>query len=222
MLAVVIPVLNAAATLPACLAALAGAPFPVEILLVDGGSSDGGAAACGVRVIAAPRGRGAQIAAGVAATTAPWLLLLHADTVLAPGWAEAAAGFMAAHPDAAAYFRFVLDDASAAARRVERLAAWRCRVLRLPYGDQGLLLSRATLVAIGGVRPLPLMEDVELVRRLIRARGRAALMGLPVAAITSAARYRRDGWWRRPVRNLSILTLWACGVAPARLARWYG
>ncbi|PZW48275.1 GT2 family glycosyltransferase [Humitalea rosea] len=219
MLAVVIPTLNtAAASLPACLGALAEAPFPVEVLLANGGGT--AAPIPGARVLTTPRGRGAQIAAGVAATTAPWLLLLHDDTVLAPGWSAAAARFMAEQPEGAAYFRLRFDDTSRAARRVERLAAWRCRRLRLPYGDQGLLVSRATLAAVGGVRPLPLMEDVDLIRRLVRA-GRP-LVGLEVAALTSAARYRRDGWWARPLRNLSILTLWACGVAPSRLARWYG
>ena len=84
-----------------------------------------------------------------------------------------------------------------AARRLERLVAWRCRVLALPYGDQGLLISRALYEAVGGFRPLPLMEDVDLVRRL----GRSRLPPLPVPAVTSAERWRREGWRRRSARN---------------------
>ncbi len=215
-LAVVIPALNAAATLPAVLAALADAA-PGEVLVVDGGSTDGTAAP---RMISSPRGRGQQLAAGIAATTAPWLLLLHADTRLAPGWAKAATAFIAdpANAGRAAYFRLVLDDPSPQARRIEALVAWRCRTFRLPYGDQGLLVARSTLEAIGGVAPLPLMEDVDLVRRL----GRHRIVALPVAAVTSAARYHRGGWWARPLRNLSLLTLWFLGVSTTRLARWYG
>lgn len=217
-LSVVIPTLNAAATLPAALDALGAAPR--EVVVADGGSVDGTAAiaaARGCRVVTAPRGRGGQLAAGVAAASAPWLLLLHADTRLGPGWAEAAAAHIAAAPDRAGYFRLRLDDDAPAARRLERAVAWRCRVLGLPYGDQGLLIARALLDAVGGIRPLPLMEDVDLVRRL----GRARLAALPADALTSAARYRRDGYLSRSARNLALLALWFAGVPPRLLARFY-
>jgi hypothetical protein len=90
-------------------------------------------------------------------------------------------------------------------------------VLGLPYGDQGLLISRALLDAIGGIRPLPLMEDVDLVWRI----GRARLVLLDAEAVTSPARYRRDGYLRRSARNLALLTLWFAGVPPRVLARLY-
>ena len=191
-------------------------------MLADGGSADATraiASAAGARVIAAPRGRGVQLAAGIAAARGPWLLLLHADTRLAPGWAEAVAAVLAAPGGAARahHFRFALDDAAPAARRLEGAVAWRCRVLRLPYGDQGLLIHRDLLAAVGGLRPLPLMEDVDLVRRL----GRARIAALPVAALTSAARWQRDGYLRRSARNLVCLALWLLGVPPARIARFY-
>jgi len=215
-LAIVIPALNAAATLPGVLARLAENPS-AEVVVVDGGSTDGTAAP---HVITAPRGRGSQLAAGIAATSAPWLLLLHADTRLEPGWAAAVAAFIAdpANAGRAAYFRLILDDPAPQARRIERLVAWRCRVWRLPYGDQGLLVARRTLAAVGGIAPLPLMEDVDLIRRL----GRNRIVALPIGAVTSAARYRRDGWWARPARNLMLLSLWRLGVSTTRLARWYG
>jgi GT2 family glycosyltransferase len=168
-------------------------------------------------VVAAPRGRGSQLAAGVAVATRPWLLLLHADTRLGPGWQAAVAAHMAGAPDRAGYFRLRIDDDAPAARRLERAVAWRCRVLGLPYGDQGLLISRALLDAIGGIRPLPLMEDVDLVWRI----GRARLVLLDAEAVTSAARYRRDGYLRRSARNLALLTLWFAGVPPRVLARLY-
>ncbi len=218
MLSVVIPALNAAIDLPATLAALGD--LPEEVLVVDGGSTDGtceAAAAGGARVLAAARGRGGQLATGVAAATQPWLLLLHADTRLGHGWAAAATEHMRLHPGCAAYFRFALDSDDRRARRLERLVAWRCRTLALPYGDQGLLLHSDVLRAVGGIRALPLMEDVDLVRRL----GRQRLVALAVAATTSAAKWQRDGWYRRSARNLLCLTLYFAGVPPRLIARIY-
>jgi len=218
-LAVVIPALNAAATLPATLAALApGAPGAV--IVVDGSSTDATVAVAqhlGARTVSAPRGRGGQIAAGVAACGQPWLLLLHADTRLDPRWPVAVAAHIAEGPAAAGYFRFTLDSDDPRARRLERLVAWRCRRLALPYGDQGLLIHRALLAERGGMPDLPLMEDVALVRRL----GRVRLRALPANALTSAAKWQRDGWRARSARNLLFLTLYFCGMPPRILARLY-
>ena len=125
---------------------------------------------------------------------------------------------MAAGPGKAAYFRFALDSDDPRARRLERLVAWRCRVLALPYGDQGLLIHRDLLAQTGGMRPLPLMEDVDLIRRL----GRRRLASLAADALTSADKWRRDGWNIRSVRNLFCLTLWFAGVPPRWILRLYG
>lgn len=220
-LSVVIPTLDAAATLPACLRALAGAP--AEIIVADAGSRDPTAAlarALGARVLQAPRGRGPQLAAGIAASSAPWLLLLHADTRLQPGWQPAARAHIATSPTRPAHFRLALDSPDPRARRLERLVAWRCRVLRLPYGDQALLLPRALLDAAGGMPRLPLMEDVALIRALNRLDPRGPA-GLDAAALTSAARWERDGWLRRSSRNLLCLALWRAGLPPAMIARLY-
>lgn len=124
---------------------------------------------------------------------------------------------METHSETAATFRFALDALAPQARRIERLVAWRCRWLGLPYGDQGLLIPRALYDAIGGFRPLPLMEDVDMVRRL----GRRRLRFLNTAAITSAVRYHRDGWILRPLRNLTCLGLWWLGVPANQVARLY-
>lgn len=217
MLSIVIPTLDAAPTLPGTLAALR---TEAEIVVSDGGSVDGTteiARRLGARVIAGPRGRGTQIAAGVAAARFPWLLLLHADTRLGPDWREAAAVFQRGGTERAGYFRFALDSADPRARRLERAVAWRCRVLGLPYGDQGLLIHRDLLERVGGVRPVPLMEDVDLVRRL----GRSRLVALDADALTSAARWEREGWYRRSARNLTCLALWWLGVPPHLIARVY-
>lgn len=221
MLSVVIPVLNASDRLSACLASLRdGETRPYQVIVADGGSTDGScetATAAGATVVHAAQGRGRQLVAGAAAARAKWLLFLHADTWLEPGWAHEARAFMAGEPAAAATFRFALDDPAPQARRLERVVAWRASVLGLPYGDQGLLITRQLYDALGGFRPLPLMEDVDLVRRI----GRGRLRLLRSRAFTSAARYRRDGWVRRPARNLACLSLYYLGVPPAALVRLY-
>jgi rSAM/selenodomain-associated transferase 2 len=212
-LSVIIPALNAAVLLPGTLAALGSVP---EVVVVDGGSTDGTVAiavASGARVLTAARGRGTQIAAGVAAATHPWLLLLHADTRLSREW-RTVAQIPATH---AGYFRFVLDSEDPRARRLERLVGWRNRVLGLPYGDQGLLIHRDLLHAVGGMKPLPLMEDVDLVRRL----GRARLVPLAADAVTSARKWEAQGYLRRSARNLLCLSLWFAGVPPALIRRIY-
>jgi rSAM/selenodomain-associated transferase 2 len=213
----VIPALNAAGTLGATIEAMAWA---AEIIVVDGGSTDGtadAAALLGARVVDAPRGRGTQLAAGVAAASHDWVLLVHADTRLGPGAEAAVRTHMARAPHLAAYCRFTLDSADPRARRLERMVALRCRVLALPYGDQALLIHSDLLHSVGGIRPLPLMEDVDLIRRL----GRRRLVALDAAAITSASKWQRDGWLCRSIGNLCCLGLWFAGVPPHRIARFY-
>jgi rSAM/selenodomain-associated transferase 2 len=221
-LTVVIPTLDAGETLAACLDGLREAAG-AEIIVVDGGSGDDTLTVArrgNARVATAPRGRGGQLRAGAAKTDRPWLLFLHADTQLQPGWSQAVARWTS-NPRSRedfAVFRFKLDDASWRARLLERLVQARVTLLRLPYGDQGLLIHRDLYDRVGGYSAaLPLMEDVDLVHRL----GGARLSVLEAAAITSAARWRRDGWLRRSARNLTCLALFQLGVAPGWIARFY-
>ncbi len=225
MFSVVIPTLNAAAGLEATLAALAEAKASdaqFEIVVVDGGSRDGTpdlAARLGARTVTAPRGRGIQLSMGATASREPWLLFLHADTVLEPSWSDAARTFIA-RPNAkteAAAFRFALDDEAPAARRLEAIVGWRCRTFGLPYGDQGLLIHRDFYDSLGGYRPMPLMEDVDFIRRV----GRRRVVMLATAAVTSAARYRSDGYLRRSLRNLVCLSLYLAGVPQRHILRVY-
>src|SRR5262249_43492314 len=118
----------------------------------------------------------------------------------------------------AGYFDFTLDDPAPAARRLERIVAWRCRVLALPYGDQGLLIARSLYDAVGGFAQMPLMEDVDLARRL----GRQRLGRSGARCIASASRYRQQGYVLRPLRNLICLSLYFAGMSPDRLLRLYG
>jgi rSAM/selenodomain-associated transferase 2 len=228
MIAVVIPTLNAESGLAASLTALVPATVEGlvrEVVIVDGGSTDRTVDIVdqsGATLLVAKAGRGSQLAAGAEATRMPWLLFLHADTVLEPGWEREAAAFMervdaGLRPPAAAAFRFALDDMGFKPRLLELGVALRCTLLRLPYGDQGLLIPRRLYRQLGGYRNLPLMEDVDLIRRL----GRSRTIIFRARAITSAIRYRRDGYLRRSVRNILCLTLYYMRVPVSTIARVY-
>lgn len=218
MLTVVIPTLDATRTLRATIASIGA--MADEIVVSDGGSRDGTAELArllGAKTVSGPKGRGGQVLRGIEAALGEWLLLLHADTRLEPGWAAVARDFMSTPAKHAAYFRFRLDSEDPRARRLERIVALRCRTLGLPYGDQGLLISREFLASVGGVRALPIMEDVDLVRRI----GRRRLACLPADAVTSAERWERDGWTRRSGRNLCCLALYYAGVPVTLIQRLY-
>jgi rSAM/selenodomain-associated transferase 2 len=225
LISVVIPTLNAQATLTPTLAALAPAAIDglvKEVIIADGGSTDATeliADDAGAQFVKAKKGRGPQLIAGAAAARGAALLFLHADTVLAPSWARAAHAFLTGPrgEHSAAAFRFAFDDDQFGARVVAFWVGVRCAVARLPYGDQGLLLRRTVYESIGGYRPFPLMEDVDIVRRL----GRKRLVMLKAEAVTSAAKYRRDGYQKRAWRNLFLLARYYLGESPHSLLQRY-
>lgn len=222
MLTVIIPTLNAVATLPGLLGRLKGVAN--EVVVTDGGSTDSTlniAIAGGARLCVGGAGRGLQLsrAAGFCRAQNPndWLLILHADSILPDGFGAAVSAHMADYPDRAGYFRFALDDTGPWPRVVESLVKDRCWWFGLPYGDQGLLVRRDVYRSVGGYPEWPLFEDVKIVRRLGRARMR--LIDLPIT--TSAARYKRDGYKARTFKNLGLLLRFLMTGKPDGLAEKY-
>ena len=218
-LSVVIPVLDREAALSATLEAL---PPVGEVIVVDGGSSDRSveiAQAFGASVIRTPPGRGRQLRAGAHEAAGPWLLFLHADTRLDEAAWSAVMQFASdpSSTERAGSFRLALDDRAWQARLIELGVRARRAMLALPYGDQGLLIHRSLYDRLGGFADLPLMEDVDLVRRL----GRARIVQLPGKATTSAERWRSRGWARQSATNLVCLSLYLAGVSPRRIERLY-
>lgn len=215
-ISIIIPTLNAAETLPECLQALVEgleAGLISELVVVDGGSSDQSlrlADAWGAKCLSAPPSRGGQLRKGCAAAKGEWLLVLHADTRLAPGWSRAAATHLQTMQ--AGWFQLRFDQGG---RIVAAWANMRAR-MGLPYGDQGLLLPRHVYDAVGGYRDIPLMEDVSLARAL---KGR--LRPIPAIALTSAKKYQKRGWIRQGARNLGLLLRFLSGTSPEKLSKLY-
>jgi rSAM/selenodomain-associated transferase 2 len=219
-LAVIIPVLNEQEKLPATLAALSAEPS-LEIAVVDGGSSDNTVAlarSAGCRVIAGLPGRGCQMNAGVAGTSAELLLFLHADTLLPPRFAESVKQTLARREVALGAFSLAIDSDVRGLTLLARLANLRSRWLGLPYGDQALFTTRERFGLVGGFPEIEIMEDFVFVRRM-RQFGR--IVTLPERVTTSARRWHNMGTLQTTLINQLIVCGYVVGVKPARLARWY-
>ncbi|BBU55255.1 glycosyl transferase [Mameliella alba] len=219
-ISIVIPTLDAEGGLPACLGSLGEglqAGLIRELVISDGGSRDATlqiAGQAGARVVTGPPSRGGQVRRGIAATEGDWLFVLHADTHLAEGWTQAVLPVLT--QPGAWHFRLRFDARGVMPFWVAGWANLRSRLFHLPYGDQGLLIHREVLEDVGGYPDLALMEDVALARRL-----KTRLRGLPATAVTSADKYRRQGWLRRGARNLVTLARYFAGADVSALARRY-
>jgi rSAM/selenodomain-associated transferase 2/rSAM/selenodomain-associated transferase 1 len=219
-LAVVIPTLNEAEHLAATLRAVA-AGQPDELIVADGGSEDDTVAlakSLGARVVLAEAGRACQMNAGAAAASSGMLLFLHADTVPPGDYRRRVTSALQRPEVVAGAFRFALGEPVPGRRWIERLVALRCRLFAAPYGDQGLFLRRECFEICGGFPDWPILEDVELVRRLKRL-GRLHLDPAPV--VTSGRRWRRRGLWRTSWINRRIMFGYHLGQSPERLKRFY-
>jgi rSAM/selenodomain-associated transferase 2 len=221
-LSIVVPALDEAANLARLLPELRRVWPDTEIIVADGGSRDGTTdvvrGQVGVRLLEGARGRARQMNAGARQAGGDVLLFLHADTRLPDGAPGAIAAALADPAVVGGRFDVRFDSR----RPVLGMVAWfmnvRSRATSICTGDQAIFVRRAAFEAVGGYPDIPLMEDIELCRRL-RARGRLAALRARVT--TSARKWEREG----PLRTIGLMwalrLLYFCGVAPARLHRWY-
>jgi rSAM/selenodomain-associated transferase 2 len=216
---VIVPALNEGAGLDRFLSKLAAAKFS-EIVVVDNGSTDDTASIAlrhdGVRLVRVAGGRGPALNAGARATTAEFILFLHADTEL-PDTAATMIEAVLANPDAAGgCFRLGFDKQS----RTLRLYAWFTRfdTAFTTFGDQAYFVRRQTFERVGGFPEWPLMEDVELRRRL---KGVGRFVKLPLPVVTSARRFEKRGEVHQQLKNAALLIAFYLGISPRRIADWY-
>lgn len=219
-ISVIIPALNEARSIGATLDALARVRGRLEVIVVDGGSADGTAEIArvrGVRVVNSVRGRGAQMHAGAREARGQALWFLHADT-LAP--ADAAEQILCALADArnvGGNFRIHFDGE----RRAARFLTWlypQLRRLGLAYGDSGLFVRRDAYERAGGFKPLPIFEDLELLRAL-RREGRVVCV--PATVVTSSRRFEGRSFAFTFARWSFMQALYWAGVSPHTLGRFY-
>jgi rSAM/selenodomain-associated transferase 2 len=220
-ISIIIPALNEVESLGNHLPRLVSTHQGLEVLVVDGGSTDKSvdtAKALGAKVLHSAPGKSVQMNAGAEAAQGHILLFLHADTALNPGFADQVRKILDRPGVAAGAFRLAIDGRGLGLRIIERLANFRSRFLQLPFGDQGIFLKADMFSAVGGFPALPIMEDFELIRHL-KQKGRIKI--LPLAATTSSRRWEKLGILRTTAINQAIIIGYLLGVDPQKLADWY-
>jgi rSAM/selenodomain-associated transferase 2 len=220
----IVPVLNEAARIQAQVARLVRLPGVEEVIVADGGSTDGTAdlarAIPGVTVVEAPGGRGPQMNAGARAATGNVLWFVHADVHVPDDAPAVIRSALRERRVIAGAFRIrtEADGATGWPSRLLWLADVRARYSGLPYGDQALFVRRHVFDALGGFVPVPLFEDLEFSRRLRRA---GVVRVMPAAVRVSGRRFMA-----RPIASATLMNvlpvLYRLGVSPWTLARVYG
>lgn len=220
-ISIIIPVLNEANTIGACLSRLNEQAEPHEIVVVDGGSLDNTLAI--VRTFpevkwlrAYGAGRGRQMNQGVRIAKGDILLFIHSDTLLVPNGLAMIEALLAQTGIAAGSFTLRFDHQSPFLRLYARFS--RINHILFTYGDQGLFMTRRVFEQVGGFPELPLMEDVEI-QKSLRKIGRFVKIHYPV--ITSARRFLVNGIIRQQLLNTGLVLLYHAGVSPVRLKRFY-
>jgi len=225
MLSVVIPTLNAEKNLAALLAQLRSIS-DLQIVVSDGLSTDNTqelAIQYGASLALGSPSRGGQLRRGAQLASAEWILFIHADCLLANNWRDLVDRHITTHAEKAGFFGLKYDSPKMAARWVELMAGWRSMTTRfprgwaLPYGDQGLLISRRLYDEIDGYPDWPLFEDVKIVEKI----GRARLQHLGGKLTTCHGKHEQDGFIRRGWRNFTLMRRYKKGESIDSLMKDY-
>ena len=219
-ISIVIPTLNSQNTIRKTLVSLFEgfeAGMVRELIVVDGGSIDKTkeiVLACGGKFIASRASRGSQLSTGVNLAKGDFIFILHSDSVLEVDWSKNIKKYF--NLEAGYYCRLSFDIKHPLALMTSTFANARSKIFNLPYGDQGLLISRKLLMENGGYSSIPIMEDVELALRL-----KGKLFGMPIIITTSSSKYSEVGWFRRGRKNIYILIRFLLGADPNKLYNDY-
>lgn len=224
-LSIIIPVINEAGQIRRTIERITDQHFKksLQIIIVDGDPKASTIAAVMDRIdvvcITSKPGRGHQMNTGANAASGRVLCFLHCDTILPPGALDMIVELMADTSVDVGAFDLSIGAQGIGYRMIEKTASLRSRLTRIPYGDQAIFLRKAYFLKIGGFAAIPIMEDVDLMQRIRRHHGRLHILGTPV--VTSARRWQKEGRIYTTLRNWIIRLLYALGVSPARLARFY-
>lgn len=215
---VIIPTLNEADTIKDALISVGRGG---ELIVVDAGSHDSTikiASGFTEKVILSERGRGSQLDRGAREAKGDVLLFLHADTKLPEDWKNQVAGVLKGDEVVGGGFRLKIDSRKICFRIMEKIINWRSKHLGLIYGDQAIFARRDAFFAVGGFMGLPLMEDVDFIKRL---KGKGTVVLLDADVSTSSRHWEKKGILMTTLRNWIFLGFYSLGVSPEKLYKWY-
>ena len=201
-----------------CLQKFAGA----EVIVADGdpqGSTLKQISNTGVKKILCPKGRARQMNCGAAKASGDILIFLHADTRLPENALKKIDTILEDKAIVGGAFDLGIDSDRFAFRIIEKMASWRSRLTRIPYGDQAIFIRRDYFLALSGFKDIPLMEDVELMQRVKCNQGKIFILKEKVK--TSPRRWESEGIIYCTLRNWLLITLYLSGVKPEKLVRLY-
>ena len=211
-ISIIIPTINEANNLPLLLSDLSSIQKEGEIIIVDSGSVDKTidiAHIYGTKVcISKEKNRGLQLDMGAKNSKGDWLIFLHADTRLTHDWFRKTNSFLKGNKNSIYYFKFKINHKKIIYRFLEILVNFRSKYFKQPYGDQGLIIHRTLYFKNNGFRKIPLMEDVDFLRRLNKKK---FLKQLNLPIFISSRKWERTNIFLQAIKNWHFRRRWLKG-----------